>query len=198
MLIPASLRNDFEQAMDRYPSDGPRWQRHTVRRGETLIGIAKQYQSSAAAIRKQNGLTNSLIHPGQVLLIAQVDHNAEALTNNPMLPSGAVWERYKVRAGDSLWTISQRFRTTVVALAEANELSATARLHIGQTLAIPGKPTSRRIVYTVRRGDSLARIAARYSVSVAQIARWNDVDPAGILRPGVQLVLHVRATSSWT
>jgi peptidoglycan lytic transglycosylase D len=198
MLIPASLRTDFEAAIDRYPNDAPQWQRHRVRRGESLISIAKRYGSSVAAIRKQNGISGSLIHPGQVLLVASVDHSDEALASNPMLPSTAVWQRYKIRPGDSLWTISRKFHTPIATLVEANQLNSAATLRVGQLLAIPGRSATQRIVYTVRRGDSLARIAARYRVSVAQIVRWNGVDPAGILHPGVQLVLHVDNRRDWT
>ena len=55
-----------------------------------------------------------------------------------------------------------------------------------------GKKTY-RLTYTVRRGDSLARIAERFNVSVASIADWNDVEPTVVLKPGRRLVLHLTA-----
>jgi peptidoglycan lytic transglycosylase D len=198
MLIPASMRVDFEAAIGRYPADAPNWQRHKVRRGESLIVIAKRYHTSVSAIRKQNSLSGTLIHPGQILVIPSVGRIDDALASNPMLPATATWQRYRARAGDSLWTISRKFHTTVAALARANQLRTAAPLRVGQALAIPGKATAQRIVYTVKRGDSLARIARRYRVSVAQIVAWNNVDPAGILHPGVQLVLHVGNRPDWT
>ena len=50
---------------------------------------------------------------------------------------------------------------------------------------------TRQIGYRVRRGDSLARIASRFDVSVGEIARWNTLDPKRYLQPGQRLTLFV-------
>ena len=197
LLIPTSLSDEFADAINRYPTDAPQWQRHQVRSGEALITIAKRYHSSVATIRKQNGIHGNLIRPGQVLLIPTRAAASDVLASNPMLPAGAVWQRYRIRSGDSLWTISRRFHTTVAALVEANQINVRTPLHVGRYMAIPGTLSGHRVVYTVKHGDSLARIAARYHVSVAEIARWNDVNPSAILHPGAQLVLHV-TPGDWT
>ena len=49
----------------------------------------------------------------------------------------------------------------------------------------------RRVNYSVRRGDSLHRIANRFNVSVGQIASWNKLNTSRYLRPGQQLTLFV-------
>ena len=53
----------------------------------------------------------------------------------------------------------------------------------------------RRINYTVRRGDSLARISQRFRVTVADLLRWNDVSTDDYLQPGQQLLLYVDVTN---
>ena len=57
---------------------------------------------------------------------------------------------------------------------------------------IPGR-TVRRLSYAVRQGDSLYRIARRFSVGVADIRRWNRID-GSLLRPGQRLTLYVDVT----
>jgi LysM repeat protein len=58
---------------------------------------------------------------------------------------------------------------------------------------LPSAKRTYRLTYTVRRGDSLARIANKFNVTVAAIAEWNDCDPTDVLHPGRRLVLHVPA-----
>ncbi|MCL2354131.1 MAG: N-acetylmuramoyl-L-alanine amidase, partial [Defluviitaleaceae bacterium] len=74
------------------------------------------------AIMQLNGLTSTLIHPGQVLRIP---------TSTP--PSGF---NYTVVAGDNLWSIAQRFGTTMEAIMQLNGLTSTL-IHPGQVLRIP-------------------------------------------------------------
>jgi len=51
------------------PKPKPQVTRHTVQRGDTLSHIARRYGSSVAAIRRANGITGSLIRPGQKLIV---------------------------------------------------------------------------------------------------------------------------------
>ncbi|MDZ7644065.1 MAG: LysM domain-containing protein [Woeseiaceae bacterium] len=50
-------------------------------------------------------------------------------------------------------------------------------------------------MYTVRRGDSLYRIASRFRISVADLLRWNDIDRNKVLRPGQKLTMYVDVTT---
>ena len=55
----------------------------------------------------------------------------------------------------------------------------------------PGKSVVRKVNYKVRAGDSLARIAQKFSVTVKEIARWNRLDTKRYLQPGQPLLLYV-------
>jgi membrane-bound lytic murein transglycosylase D len=121
-----------------------------------------------------------------------------------------LWKRHKVKRGDTLGSIAKRYRTTPAAIRSTNGLNNNL-IHPNQSLliaialvqpaALPANPilaasqksSTRRLTYTVRRGDSLARIAHRFNVTVSAIADWNDVDPTEVLRPGQRLVLHISA-----
>ncbi len=113
-----------------------------------------------------------------------------------------------VKHGESLDKIARQYRTSVAALRETNGLTGNT-IHPSQSLviavaviqpsalpanpmlALPRSKSTHRLTYTVRRGDSLARIADRFNVSISAIADWNDVDPSDVLKPGRRLVLHV-------
>lgn len=82
---------------------------------------------------------------------------------------------YTVKSGDSLWRIARQFGLGSAQLAALNGLSPESSLRIGQQLKIragdgrqlalanPGV-SKRKIDYQVKRGDSLSRIAGRFSV----------------------------------
>jgi membrane-bound lytic murein transglycosylase D len=112
---------------------------------------------------------------------------------------------HRVRAGDTLWDISQTYRVPLAALCEANGLGAKAagiktRLRPGQDLLIPspaapGAETSvvrkpRRVHHRIQPGDSLPRIARRYRVSVNQLRRWNRPAAYRSMKPGSVLVVY--------
>lgn len=124
----------------------------------------------------------------------------------------SIAQQYRVRKGDSLHSIAQRYRLSVAELKAANRLSAN-RLRNGQTLVIPGQPgrpviepesprqlaqverskatPSARIStrsYTVKSGDTLWQIAKKNDVDVADIQRWNKLDSHGV-KPGQTLKL---------
>jgi len=53
------------------------------------------------------------------------------------------------------------------------------------------KNTTQRIGYTVRRGDSLARISQRFRVDIASLKRWNKLEGVKYLQPGQRITLYV-------
>lgn len=111
------------------------------------------------------------------------------------------WRYYYIKPGDNLIAIAKKFRTDVGLLRRVNGISGS-NIRAGSTLMIPSSdwtggldlaasPASEPIGYRVRRGDSLARIAGRYKVSVDDIVAWNALDPRKYLQPGQTLKLHV-------
>ena len=53
------------------------------------------------------------------------------------------------------------------------------------------KDIIRKIAYRVREGDSLARIATRFQVTVKDLAKWNRLDVKRYLQPGQRLTIYV-------
>ncbi len=81
---------------------------------------------------------------------------------------------YKVKKGDSLSEIAAKFNVTVSAIKKANGLRGS-RIYVGQKLVIPTEDEKRYIVYKVKKGDSLKKIASRFGVSVKEIKRINNL-----------------------
>jgi membrane-bound lytic murein transglycosylase D len=106
---------------------------------------------------------------------------------------------HKVKRGETLGLIAQRYRSSVTAIAQANQIQDVHRLREGQNLLIPAagsnssarsvEPTSQQLPAThiVRRGDSLSRIAVRYRVSIRDLLLWNNLEVDQIIHPGQRI-----------
>ncbi|MBF7730700.1 lytic transglycosylase [Pseudomonas sp. N040] len=99
------------------------------------------------------------------------------------------WQEYRVRPGDSLHGIANRYYLTVNTLKDINGLKSN-HLRVGQVLSIPADPAHAQAAplyearpgkapasrqYVVRKGDNLGLIARKNGVAVADIKRWNNL-----------------------
>jgi len=107
---------------------------------------------------------------------------------------------YVVERGDSLSVIARRFNTSVARLAALNQLASRHRIQIGQRILLPQGNTgsqqlalSREIpddgIYTVNRGDTVSRIAARYGVTEQALLGANGLQDPHRIYPGQRLIL---------
>jgi LysM repeat protein len=115
---------------------------------------------------------------------------------------------YAVVAGDSLWTIAKKNHLTVAELSKANNLSADARLKLGQKLMIPAKTADGTAAaapaasdgaptYKVKSGDKLATIARRAGTTTAVLKQLNSLK-TDTVRVGQELKLPAGATVAET
>ncbi len=103
-------------------------------------------------------------------------------------PAEATYVVHRVRRGQTVSGIARRYRTSVVSIARLNRLKSTHRIWPGQRLKIPVRgysrgssstppppsvPKGKPVKYTVKRGDSLWRIANSYRVTVSEIKKTN-------------------------
>ena len=103
---------------------------YTVQRGDTLNIISARYGTTAAQLASANGLWNpNFIYVGQVLKVPG--------TGAPPSTPPATTCTYVVTRGDTLTTIALQYRTTVWALAIANNLANPSFIWVGQQLLIP-------------------------------------------------------------
>ena len=117
--------------------------------------------------------------------------------------SNALATQYKVKNGDTLYSISKKFGVSVQQIKQANNLHQT-RLKKNQVLSISTKKLAKQAVqsksqpsyYKVKKGDTLAKIARKTGISSKQIMALNHVNQKS-LRIGQRLTL-AKATSSPT
>lgn len=209
LLLPIGQAERFEQQLAAMPpEERMHWTRHRIQKGETLLGIAARYDTEVKVLKSVNHLQNNRIRTGAHLLVPKAVRNLDeyALSQANRLASAADAEganlEHPVQAGESLWTIARRYDVTIAQLCMWNGLSRNDTLATGRTLRIrpadaaPDRhsPTTRRITYTVRSGESLWDISQRFQVSIAALRRWNDLPDRQYLQPGQKLLVYVDVT----
>jgi membrane-bound lytic murein transglycosylase D len=207
LLVPSECASQLLEGLAALPPEKRvRVVYHRVRSGETLGGIADKYGVSVAALRASNQIRTSTIHPGQDLLVTAAPRGivesepvAVAVAAPRPAQSGT---SYRVRQGDSLWSIARTHGVSTNSIANINGLDVEDTVQVGQRLNIPpatrlaaNDPTAASpsmLTYVVKAGDTIGRIASRFSVSVTQVLGWNRLHANHVLMPGQRLVLHVR------
>ena len=113
---------------------------HTVQRGETLSGIARQHGTTVAAVTQANGIADpARIYVGQRISIpGAAQPSPQAAAQSTAQTNGS----HTVQRGETLSGIARQHGTTVAAVAQANGIADPARIYAGKTLTIPGAATT--------------------------------------------------------
>ena len=114
---------------------------YIVQKGDSLYSIAQKYNITVDELKSFNNLTSNTLSIGQKLNIPTTKNNTNNLTT------------YVVQKGDSLYSIAQKFQTTVDNLKLINNLTSNI-LSIGQILNIPSNMASNE-TYIVKSGDRI-------------------------------------------
>jgi LysM repeat protein len=97
---------------------------------------------------------------------------------------------YTVLPGNTLSTIAHNYNTTVENILKFNRLPIPNQISPGQKLILPLSPPE-AIIYTVKPGDNLYRIAIKYKTLVANLIKYNYLIPPYYIHPGQKLVVTV-------
>ncbi|MBT8439883.1 MAG: LysM peptidoglycan-binding domain-containing protein [Gammaproteobacteria bacterium] len=217
LLVPVGKKMAFMQQLAQIdPKDLVEWQRYKIKNGDVLGKIAKKHNTTVNIIQDINKLKNSRIRAGKYLLIPVASKNSGAykLSVTQRLKSKQAVKRkgnkveHVVQPGDTLWDIARSYKLSHKRIASWNGIAPSDPLRIGQKLvlwtnktaskpvvAFNGSPANRssNIRYTIRKGDSLWRIADKFNVSVSDLKRWNSLNKRH-LQPGETLKLTVNIT----
>jgi membrane-bound lytic murein transglycosylase D len=217
LSLPLDVADEFRAKLAQLKKrERIQWKRHRIRSGETLGQIAQRYQTSVRLLQDINNIRGKMIRAGHSLIIPVAtkslkhylseDRRRLAIQNAERQGEKV---QHVVQAGDTLWDLSRAYKVNVRKLASWNAMSPRDPLMPGQRLVIwtrepravktrfikpPASARHQKVHYRVRKGDSLARIAQKFSVTVSLLRRWNDLPKGKYLQPGQRLTLYVDIT----
>ena len=141
-------------------------QTYTVKKGDTLSGIAAKYGTTYQKLASYNGIANpNSITVGQVI---RIPGSGSASSGGSSNASGGE-QTYTVKKGDTLSGIAAKYGTTYQKLASYNGIANPNNISVGQVIKIPGSGTR---TYTVKSGDSLWAIAEK---QLGDGTRYNEI-----------------------
>lgn len=182
--------------------------RYTVKKGDTLSGIAYRYKVRVSAIRRINKVNAVRLRLGSTIVIPVKDRTAgekaekvagteQAVPGEKITPAAFSNSELKsvrqtasnlyhtVKKGDTLSSIARKYSVTIADIRHLNGLR-TSRLKRGQKLLIrPAGPKT----YIVRRGDNLREIARRFNLDPDDLMEINGIETPA-LKVGQKLYLQ--------
>ncbi|MCH8104134.1 MAG: LysM peptidoglycan-binding domain-containing protein [Proteobacteria bacterium] len=219
LLLPRNKSAQFKLALKEIPVEKHiNWVRHKIKPGETLSEISRKYRTTTALIKSVNKIRGTQIRAGKYLTIATATKSLKSYTLSQSARVSKIQNTRRsgtkqvhvVRRGQSLWSISQRYGVSTNALAKWNGIAPIDTLRVGQKLTVwinrqavlvqtvatliatgPNQGLQ-ALRYTVRKGDSLYRIANKFNIRVTDIKRWNKIGK--YLQPGQKIKLFVDIT----
>ena len=194
LLLPIGVSDRFITQLESLDeNDLVRWDRYKIRRGDSLSRIASRYKIEVAVLKEINGMDDDLIIAGKEI----------------MVPRGSAWadkqspreQLYIVLKGDTLWNISRKFKVSIEDLVLWNELNLEKPLQINQEIKIfsryerirqdlPSREL-RTMLYPVKSGDTISRIASKFEISPQKIQEWNEIEDVSKIFPGQVLKLFL-------
>lgn len=179
--------------------------KYKVRRGDSWWTISQKFGTTVTKLKRANGQYSNTLRVGQTVAIPGTRAAKAARANVKTRAIAEQRSNYVVKSGDSLWSISKRFKLSVNTIKKANGLGSNA-LKPGMKLFIPNntgaatrtaakqaeKTKEQLVRYKVRRGDTLSKIARKFSVSISDLRRWNSLNSRGTIYAGQRLKVYVR------
>jgi membrane-bound lytic murein transglycosylase D len=214
LLLPIDKVENFSVELAKTDSSQRlNWTRHKIRSGDSLLKLAKQYHTTTDIISRVNELRSNVIIAGEHLIIPVALKSLDSyslsqeqrLAKTQSKKSGEYKLNHTVKSGDTFWELSRQYDVNLRQLAKWNGMAPTDTLRPGKELVIWVDDASkgqrknavmRTLVYTVRNGDSLARIAGRFNVKISDIQKWNQSKLKKYLQPGQKLKIFVDVTST--
>jgi len=208
--VPDGSKDEVVAKLETLPDDQRvSWTLHEVRPGETFSVIARRHGIPVRALLDANPrYIGKRLRRGVVLNIPISKSTPQVAlaraSENPTYDQGEKIV-HRVRRGETLQSISARYRTTIPNLKRWNRMNGTL-IRPGQRLvAYYGEKgngpvqldtsssaayvSGGRLQYRVQDGDTVGSVAVKFGVSADDLCRWNNLSPDAVLRPGDRVVV---------
>src|SRR5579863_7525343 len=203
LLLPVDSADVFTTSVAQLSADQRLGATHySVNPGDSVASVATQFHTTVNVIRELNDFPVGSLTvgmdlrvpsavpelPAKVVLAAARIDGSDRAARRPHVQI--------VRRGDSLWAIARRHGMNVNTLAQMNGLRPGDTLRAGQHIRLAGGGVSsgsrhvRRVVYTVRSGDTMVEIAQQFQCSVPQLRAWSGLGAHGPMHAGQKLRVH--------
>ena len=201
LLVPIDRAAAFRQMLAAYPPEARvRWERYRIQPGDTLIAIARRFDTTVDILRNQNALKGHLIRVGDVLTVPRtlslhlVDGTYQAGDNVQTSRAAQTPQTDQTSQTSQAARVAQTPQAARTSQApQTSRTSQTAQNTQKEGNGRTPMPLQ-RVTYTVRPGDALFAIARRFSVAVNDLVRWNNITDPAHIRPGDRLTIHVDPT----
>ncbi len=196
---------------------------YKVKKGDTLIKIAKKFNTSVSYLKKINNLDKGWIIADTYIKVPTyieayplyADDVIDLTEDIQYTEKGII---YKVKKGDTLAKIARKFRVSIRNLKRWNKIKTyilpnqklviykrvfnknLSRKFVKRNISYlkkkvkKRKPKYRYIFYKVKKGDSLIKIAKKFGVSVKQIKKWNKLS-SNIIHIGDKITIIKRVVN---
>ena len=174
---------------------------HIVKRGDTIGHIAESYRVASRNIMSWNNIkSKQTIYPGQQLTLWVQNNNYSSKSVARSSNKGKK-VTYTVKRGDTIGHIADDYNATVEKIRSWNNMKRSAYIKPGQRLIIwigsttnslSNSSDNQKIYYTVKRGDTLSKIAENHRVRMASIMEWNKLNKANTIFPGQKLAIWIK------
>jgi len=189
---------------------------------EDFKALNPKFKGEIAPLKANNKL--ELRIPPGMTESAAVAANESVVEKAEFVADAGDTEVYRIRRGDSLHTVARKYRTTVAYLRDLNDIPKGKRLRIGMKLYVPDRtpvaPKRNVIVakkeapkaksgsngetlnvgngrfYIVQSGDTLSSIAKKYSISINELKKANNIRRGRLLKVGIRLQIPGDASNS--
>ena len=190
------LNMDFAESIDRSEKkvladvkDIPTMD-YKIVKGDSLWKIAEKFDTEVSALKRVNYLRSDLLNLNQELLIPLSNSQ-----NQTFIP----YQAHIISEGDTLWSLGRKYDLVPRDIAKSNGLKIDSPLRIGKELNIGNKniyrtinSKKRTILYSVKQGDSLYRIADIFNIEITDIKKINELSNNEI-NPGQVLKIIIKA-----
>lgn len=195
--------------------------KYTVQSGDSVWKISNDHGITMAQLIEWNNIKNNFVYPGQQLIVsnggssntgANTGNTSGSNSSNSSSSNTASGTKYTVKAGDSVWSVSNKYGITMAKLIQWNNIQNNF-IYPGQQLTVSNSgstnsassntgssantnnsssantgSSSSQGTYTVKAGESVWSVANKNGITMNQLIEWNNIKN-NFIYPGQQLIV---------